>query len=79
MTAIQDLRPPHRPGASQRSMSALRAALRALRDIHDEQMRMWEPFYRISTRDARPEVPPQDSTAGPNKSPAADVSGDRAA
>lgn len=38
-------------------MGTLRTALRALRNVHDEQMCMWETFYRVSTWDTRPEAP----------------------
>lgn len=74
MTTIQDPRPQHRPGAGQRSMDALRTALRALRNVHDEQMRMWEAFRRVDTWDTRPEAPvrePGPAQAGPDASPAA--------
>ena len=77
MTAIQDSRPQHRPGVGERSMGALRTALRALRYVHDEQMRMWEAFYRVSTWDTRPEAPIRErgpAQAGSDASPAADGS-----
>ena len=82
MTAIQDPRPQHRPGAGERSMDALRTTLRALRNVHDEQMRTWGAFYRVSTWDTRPEAPdrePGPAQAGPHPGPAADGSGARAA
>jgi hypothetical protein len=63
-------------------MSALRTAFRALRNVHDEQMRMWEAFYRVGTWDTRPEAPvrrPGPARAGPHSSPAADGSGAQAA
>lgn len=83
MTAIQDPRPQHQPrGAGERSMGALRTALRALRNVHDEQMRMWEAFYRVSTWDTRPEAPIREAgpaQARPYPGPAANGSEDRAA
>ncbi len=50
-------------------MGALSTALRALRNVHDEQMRMWEAFYRVSTWDTRPEAPVRErgpARTGPN-------------
>jgi hypothetical protein len=78
MTAIQAPHPQHRPGAGERSMGALRTALRTLRNVHDEQMRMWDTFYRVSTWDTRPEAP--DREPGPAQAgPADGGSGARAA
>lgn len=51
-------------------MGALRTTLRALRNVHDEQMRMWEAFYRVSTWDTRPDAPvrePGPARAGPGR------------
>lgn len=82
MTAFQDPRPRHPSGAGKRSADALRTALRALRNVHDEQIRMWETFYRVSTWDPRPEAParePGPGRAGPKPRPPADGSGARAA
>lgn len=82
MTAIQDPRPQHRSGAGARSREALTAALRALRHVQDEQMRMWEAFYRISTWDTRPHAPAPGharSAPGSDSRPPADASGTRAA
>lgn len=56
MTASKDPHPQHRSDAGARSMEALRAALRALRRVQDEQMRMWEAFYRTSTWDPNPQA-----------------------
>ena len=56
MTLIQDRRPQRRSGAGKRSTGTLRSVLRALRRVHDEQMRMWEAFYRVSTPDTSPEA-----------------------
>jgi hypothetical protein len=56
MTAVQDSRPRHRPGAGERSASALKSALRAFRHVNDEQMRMWEAFRRVGTQDTGPEA-----------------------
>lgn len=82
MTANQDPRPQHRPGAGEPSMHTLRTALRALRNAHDEQMRMWEAFYRVSTWDTRPDalvLKPSPARTGSDPSCAADASGGRAA
>lgn len=81
MTAIRDPRP-QRSGAGERSVDALRAALRALRNVQDEQMRMWEAFYRVRTWDTRPEAPVRESgpaRTGSGSSAAADGSRARAA
>ncbi len=63
-------------------MDALRTALRALRNVHDEQMRMWEAFYRVSTWDTRPDAPVRETgpaRTGRHPGPAAGGSGAQAA
>ena len=55
MTATQALRPRRPRGAGERSVVALKTTIRALRKAQDEQMRMWEAFYRVAPRTAAPE------------------------
>lgn len=57
MTAVQDSRPRHRPGAGERPVGALKTALRAFGNVHDEQMRMWEAFRRVGTQGTGPGDP----------------------
>ena len=74
MTTAQAPRSQHRSGAGPRSLQALSAALRALRHVQDEQMRMWEGFYKASTWDTRPQLHDPDrapAPAGSDSGPAA--------
>jgi hypothetical protein len=82
MTAIRDPRPQQRSCVGERSADALGAAFRSLRKVQDEQMRMWEAFYRVRIWDRRPEALVRESgpaRTGSGSSAAADGSRARAA
>ena len=66
MSTTHSPQPEHQPRTGVQSTHALRAAIRGLRTLHDEQMLMWEAFFRTQVRPgsqpARPRHAPRQWT-----------------